>query len=93
VPKALKTKEERIELRVKPADKRLLKKAADAQGLSVSSYMVFRSLAAAREDAAPYKTYKLSKKDSEKFQRMLENPPEPNENLKAAVRRYMKEVS
>ena len=91
--RALKTKEERIELRVKPQDKRLLEKAAQAQGLSLSSYLVTRSLHAAQEDAAPVKTYAPSKKDLDLFLRLLDNPPAPNENLKAATRRYQNEVS
>ncbi len=91
--KALKTKEERIELRVRPQDKRLLEKAAQAQGLSLSSYLVTRSLHAAQEDAAPVKTYVPAKRDVDLFLRLLEAPPVPNEKLKAAARRYQKEIS
>jgi uncharacterized protein (DUF1778 family) len=91
--KALKTKQERIELRVRPQDKRLLEKAAQAQGLSLSSYLVTRSLHAAQEDAIPVKTYVSSKRDVDLFLRLLETPPAPNEKLKAAARRYQKEMS
>jgi uncharacterized protein (DUF1778 family) len=91
--KALKTKEERIELRVRPQDKRLLEKAAQAQGLSLSSYLVTRSLHAAQEDAVPVKTYAPSKRDLDLFLRLLETPPLPNEKLKSAARRYQKEMS
>jgi uncharacterized protein (DUF1778 family) len=91
--KALKTKEERIELRVRSQDKRLLEKAARAQGLSLSSYLVTRSLHAAKEDAIPVKTYILSKRDVDLFLRLLETPPAPNDKLKAAARRYQKEMS
>jgi uncharacterized protein (DUF1778 family) len=91
--KGLKTKEERIELRVRPKDKRLLEKAAQAQGLSLSSYLVTRSLHAAHEDAAPYKTYSPAPKDLQLFQRLLENPPAPNEKLRAAAKRYQKETA
>jgi uncharacterized protein (DUF1778 family) len=93
MPRTLKHKEERIELRIKQEDKRLLQKAADAQGLSVSSYVVFRSLSAAREDAAPYRTYTVAQRDSETFARLLENPPPPNEKLKTAVQRYRSRIS
>ena len=91
--KALKTKEERIELRVRPQDKRLLEKAAQAQGLSLSSYLVTKSIHAAHEDAAVYKTYSPDPKDLNLFLRLLDNPPAPNEKLKAAARRYQKEIS
>ena len=91
--KALKTKEERIELRVRPQDKRLLEKAAQAQGLSLSSYLVTKSIHAAHEDAAVYKTYSPAPKDLNLFLRLLDNPPAPNEKLKAAARRYQKEIS
>lgn len=91
--KTLKTKESRIEVRLRPQDKLLLKKAADAQGLSISSYVVHRSLQAAQEDAAPYRTYEVSRRDAQMFLKMLENPPPPNEKLKAAVKRYQTEVS
>ena len=46
--KALKTKEDRIELRVAHADKLLFEKAAKMQGLSLTSYVVNRTLLAAR---------------------------------------------
>jgi uncharacterized protein (DUF1778 family) len=90
--KSLKNKEERIELRVTLEDKRLFEKAAHRQGLSVTSYVVTRALHAAREDAAPYKTYVVSEKDLHLFSRLLENPPSPNAKLKSAARRYQKEI-
>ena len=90
MPKAMKTKEERIELRVKPQDKRLLEKAAQSQGLSLSSYLVSRSLVAAQEDAAPYRTYSITGTDCKRFLETLENPPKPNPKLKAAMKRFKK---
>ncbi len=91
--KALKNKEERIELRVRPQDKRLLEKAAQAQGLSLSSYLVTRSLHAAQENAIRVKTYFPPQRDVDLFLSLLENPPAPNKKLKAAARRYEKEIS
>ena len=35
-----------------------------------------------------FKTYVVSEKEYERLQRLLDNPPPPNEKLKAAVRRY-----
>jgi uncharacterized protein (DUF1778 family) len=86
--KALKTKEERIELRVRPRDKRLLEKAAQAQGLSLSSYLVTKSIHAAHEDAAAYKTYTPKPKDADLFLRLLENPPTPSQALRNARKRF-----
>jgi uncharacterized protein (DUF1778 family) len=90
--KTLKTKEERIELRVTSQDKRLFEKAAHRQGLSLNSYVVARTLHAAHEDAAPYKTYVPKPKNYDLFLRLLETPSEPNAKLKSAARRYQKEI-
>jgi len=91
--RAIKTKEERLDLRLRAEDKQLLEKAAEIQGLSLSSYVITRSLSAAREDSAPYKTYALSDKDFALFTRLLENPPAPNARLKKAVKRYHRVVA
>lgn len=90
--KALKTKEERIELRVTSHDKRLFEKAAQMEGLSLNAYVVTRTLHAAHEDAAPYKTYVPSQKNMDMFTRLLDAPPAPNAKLKSAARRYQKEM-
>jgi uncharacterized protein (DUF1778 family) len=90
--KALRTKEERIELRVTGHDKRLFEKAAQMEGLSLNAYVVTRTLHAAREDAAPYKTYVPSSKNMDLFSRLLDTPPAPNAKLKSAARRYQKET-
>ena len=91
--KALKIKEERIDLRLRAEDKRLLEKAAVVQGLSVTSYVITRSLSAAHEEAIPVKTYAVSDKDCSLFMRLLEAPMPPNAALKMAGKRYKKEVA
>ncbi len=91
--RATNAKEERIELRVRPQDKALLKKAAEAQGLSVSTYVVIRSLVAAHEDIEPSRRYTVSAKDHDLFLGLLDEPLRPNARLKAAARRYRSEVS
>lgn len=85
------TKERRIDLRLNQEQKKTLEKAAALMGLSVSSYVLSHSLNAARKDIASHETLILSERDSELFLSLLENPPEPNEALKSAMREYQDE--
>lgn len=82
------TKESRIDLRLSQEQKKTLEKAAALMGLSVSSYVLCHSLDAARKDIASHETLVLSDRDRDLFLSLLENPPEPNEALKSAMREY-----
>lgn len=82
------TKESGIDLRLSQEQKKTLEKAAALMGLSVSSYVLSHSLAAANKDIATHETLVLSERDRDLFLSLLENPPKPCEALKSAMQEY-----
>ena len=89
MPKASQMKDERLEIRVKPDDKKLLEEAATITGISVSSFVTLHSLKAAKQEIGENKIV-LSKRDAELFVKMLENPPKANAYLKESFEDFRK---
>ena len=85
-----KTKEDIINLRAKPDQKTLIKKAADMLGVSTASFILENSLRAARRELAGVEELILAKRDAEIFLSALVNPPKPNAALKKAFTDYEK---
>ncbi len=81
-------KESRVDLRISQEQKDLLETAASLKGLSLSAYLLSNSLEAARKDIESYEKLVLSDKDRDLFLSLIENPPEPNQNLKSAMKRF-----
>lgn len=77
-------KTERLELRVTPAAKAMIKEAMSITGLSAGdlAYQGARSL------LDDHRRMVLRGADRDAFLRALENPPEPTEALVKAARRY-----
>ena len=87
--KAQQMKDERVEIRVKPDDKKLLEEAASMCGISISSFVTMHSLKAAKEEVSTNQIV-LSKKDAELLASMLESPPKANVALKTALSEFRK---
>lgn len=87
---ALKT--ERIEARVRPADKAFIEDAASHLGISVADFLVSSARERAEEIIRRRNQVELSRRDQEAFVDALLNPPQPNATLKAAVELYAKSV-
>jgi uncharacterized protein (DUF1778 family) len=85
------SKDDVIHIRSTPSDKSLIEKAADAVGLTISSFMLQNSIKAARRELAEIEKVSLSKRDAELFFSALMNPPAPNAALKAAFKDYDKQ--
>jgi uncharacterized protein (DUF1778 family) len=79
-----------MHIRSTPADKTLIEKAADAVGLTISSFMLQHSLKAARRELAEIEQLPLSKRDAELFFSALTNPSAPNAALESAFKDYDK---
>ena len=79
---------ERLEARITPGQKRLLQRAADLEGRSLTDFVVSSAQAAAKNVIEEHQVLRLSARDSERFVNALLNPPKPNENLLRAARRY-----
>lgn len=84
-------KTSRIDLRVTAEQKELLEKAASLNGLSLSSFVLSNSLEAAQEKIACHNELVLSDRDRDLFLSLIENPPEPCEALKSAMKEYLEE--
>jgi uncharacterized protein (DUF1778 family) len=84
---------ERLEARVKPREKSLLVKAAELEGRSITDFVVARAVEDAKRVIREHELIVLTEKDQRTFVDALLNPSRPNEQLRAAYRRYQKEIS
>ena len=78
----------RLEARISPETKALLQKAADLEGRTLTDFVVATVQAEAHRVIEQHQTLKLNLEDSETFVNTLLNPPQPNDALKAAAKRY-----
>jgi uncharacterized protein (DUF1778 family) len=78
----------RIDLRVTQAQKELLETAAALRGVSLSAYTLFHLLAIAKQEIEAHQRLILSDRDRDLFMSALENPPELQGKLKAAIAKY-----
>lgn len=85
-----KSKGDVIHIRSTPSDKSLIEKAAEAVGLTISSFMLQNAIKAARREIAEIEKISLTKRDAELFLSALTSPPAPNTALKAAFKSYAK---
>ena len=83
-------KEERLQIRVDPADKLLLERAAAASHLNVSAFVVQAAAAKAEEILAERSSIRLSHQAALAFSEALERPAEVNARLAKALRRRRK---
>lgn len=91
INKAGKAKQSRVDLRVSPEQKELLERAASLRGLSLSSYLLSNGIEAAIKDIESHEKLVLSDNDRDLFLSLMENPPEANQALKSAMRRFQEE--
>lgn len=83
-------KDERLQIRVDPAEKRLLERAATAAHLSVSAFVVQSAAMRAEEILAERQTIRLSAAAATAFTHALEEPATVNDRLADALRRPRK---
>lgn len=82
-------REDRIELRATKEEKRLLAAAAAHERMDVTSFVMRKVLPVAREVVDRAERIVLSKRDTERVLKLLENPPKPTPALLAAARRRL----
>lgn len=85
---ALAQRSERLEVRTTSDQKRLIERAAELRGTSVTDFVVSNIQAAAAETIREFESLSLRDEAREIFVKALLNPAEPNEALKAAVARH-----
>ena len=83
-------KEDRLQIRVNPADKALLERAAAASHLNVFSFVVQAAALKAEQVIAERSSIRLSTEAAAAFSEALEKPAEVNDRLAAALRRTRK---
>jgi len=76
----------RVELRVRPAEKAILARAAALQHMDLTGFILSRLLPEARAVIERAERVALSGRDSLKVLDLLENPPKPNARLKRAAK-------
>jgi uncharacterized protein (DUF1778 family) len=85
-------KRDRMHLRLDARTKRKLERAAAYEETSVSDFVLANAVAAAERVIDSREKITFSAKDWDIFYDALVNPPEPNERLKKAARRYRERV-
>jgi uncharacterized protein (DUF1778 family) len=83
-------KDDRLQIRVNPADKALLERAAAASHLNVSSFVVQAAALRAEEVLAERSSIRLSPDAAAAFTNALEEPAAVNDRLAVALRRTRK---
>lgn len=83
----------RLETRVTPETKALLQRAAAIRGRSLSDFVVSSAQEAAERAIREHDVITLSVRDSHRFAELMLNPPEPNEQLRAALQIYRSDVT
>ena len=86
-------KTERLEARVPIALKRVIQRAADLQGRSITDFVIASLEKTAREAVHQHEMMKLSGEDSLLFAKALINPPKPGASLKRAFAAHAKSVT
>jgi uncharacterized protein (DUF1778 family) len=81
-------KRDRVHLRIDAGAKRRLERAAAYEQTSVTDFIMDNALAAADRVIESREKITLAPADWDVFYEALINPPEPNQKLKAAARRY-----
>lgn len=83
-------KRDRVHLRLDIKSKRKLERAAAYEATSVSDFVLANALAAAERVIDSHEKITLPAADWDIFYDALINPPQPNQKLKEAARRYRK---
>jgi uncharacterized protein (DUF1778 family) len=82
----------RIALRIRPADKALLTRAATISGADMTDFILRTVLGEAQAIIEKHERIKLSERDSKMVLELLENPPSPNAKLRKAARALPKDL-
>jgi uncharacterized protein (DUF1778 family) len=86
-------KTERLEARVPVFLKRIIQRAADLQGRTITDFVISSLDKSARETVREHEVMKLSAEDSRIFAQALIDPPKPNTALRRAFTAHSKMVT
>jgi uncharacterized protein (DUF1778 family) len=86
------TNSARLNLRLNPAAKRRLERAAAFEGKTVSSFIVSSALATAERMIREHETMMLSRRDAEAFLDAILDPPKPSAKPRNAIEEHRRRV-
>lgn len=86
-------KTERLEARVPVFLKRIIQRAADLQGCTITDFVISTLDKSARETVREHELMKLNAEDSRIFAQALIDPPKPNAAMRRAFAAHSKMVS
>ena len=81
-----KRRDDRLEVRLTPKAKSILKKAADVEDKTVSAFVLDKSLEAAAETLADRREFRLSAKQYDAFVAALDAPSKPRPRLEKLLK-------
>ena len=81
-------KQERLEARITPDQKRLIERAAKLRGTTLTEFVVASAQQAAADTIKDFEVLTLRGESRKVFVDSLLNPPPPNEAARAAAGRY-----
>lgn len=84
----VRSRSERLEARVSPAQKELLARAAALEGRTVTDFVVSHACEAAAETIQEHEALALTRRDQQAFVRALLEPAEPTEALRRALAKH-----
>jgi len=85
-------KDERLEARVTPDQKRLIERAAELRGSTVTDFVVVSAQQAAADTIRDFETLVLRDQARDVFINAILNPLLPNDAARAAAQRYKTEM-
>ena len=84
---------ERVQIRVDPVAKRVLKRAAEISNTTVSNFVASRALEAASKIVSAGERIVVSDRDWNLIVSTLADPPEPNAELRRAFEEHKRLIS
>jgi uncharacterized protein (DUF1778 family) len=85
-------KQQRLEARVTPEQKRLIQRAATLRGTTVTEFVVASAQEAAANTIKDFEVLHLRDEAREVFVNAVLSPPPPNAAARAAAERYKKQI-
>lgn len=86
-------KEERLEARIAPNQKRLIKRAAELRGTTLTEFVVLSAYEAAAKTINEFEALSLRDDARKVFVDAILNPATPNNAARAAAKRYRQDLS
>ena len=80
-----KRRDDRLEFRLSPKAKSMLKRAADVERKSLSAFLLDKGLEAAAETLAERREFRLSAKQYDAFVAALDSPAKPRPRLESLL--------